>query len=380
MNNANKFSKLLINFGPLKKGGGQNVALNFLQELERYQALDFEPYFIACNGSILHQKLNSSKWSNNILTVSRNPYFRIIQELTLARLFLKRNNIKNVYSYFGFAFFGPGVNQVIGSADSNLYFPEINFWSNEKLHEKLIRSLVDKYRIWGLKRAAAVIYENKEMYVRAETLFGIKKKALILPSIDTPTDNKNLQIEYQENTFKVLLLCGWQRNKNILCIPELAHNLKASGYKFEFIITTAPDKSSCSKDFFNLVDMWQVQDMINCIGQVEKSQLKDLYMLVDSVLLLSLLESFSNNIIEAWFYKKPLIVADEAWSRAICSDAAFYVQRDSIKNISEAITQIHLNSSIQENLILAGREELQKFPSINERFCNEINFLKESLS
>ena len=371
--------KLLINFGPIKKGGGQNVALNFLQELERYPEIEFELYFIACSDSIIYKKLKSSIWSKRILPVSKNPFKRIIQEITIARKFLKKNNIRNVYSYFGFAFFGPGINQVIGSADSNLYFPNIDFWTNETRVEKFKRFLVDKYRIWGLKNATGVIYENKEMYKRGKLLFGIKRRALILPSIDRPKKIKDIDIYSKKDSFKILLLCGWQRNKNILLIPALANELNKCTYNFEFIISTKPDDSSCSREFFQKVKKYNVGEMINCIGQVDKSQLPNLYNSIDCVLLLSLLESFSNNIIESWFYKRPLIIADEPWSRAICSDGALYVNRSDVSEISKTLIKMIENDSIERNLIRNGMFELQKYPTIKQRFNQEIIFLKESL-
>lgn len=380
MNIKKEKINLLINFGPLKQGGGQNVALNFIQELQRCSHIEFELYFIACSDTAILNKLKSSIWRDRILTVSRNPVTRIIQEITVARIFLKKNNIKNVYSYFGYAYFGPGINQVIGSADSNLYFPNIDFWANEKKIEKFKRFLIDKYRIWGLKSSTAVIYENKEMFERAESIYNIKKKALILPSIVQPKTTKKLEIKSQEGSFKILLLCGWQRNKNILLIPALASKLKKYNHMFEFVITVRADDSSCSKEFFQLVDSFGVRDMINCIGQVDKSQLPDLYNSVNCVLLLSLLESFSNNIIESWFYKKPLIIADEPWSRAICSNAAFYVERDNINTISQLIVQMIENKSIVSNLIKNGTLELKNYPTIKQRFNQEIIFLKESLS
>ena len=372
-----KNTRLLINFGPLKEGVGQNVALNFFQELERLDDPGFDPYFIVCKNTELHLRIKSSRWKNKMVVVSRNPYIRIWQELSSVRFFLKNNKIKTIYSYFGFGLFGVNVRQVIGSADSNLYFPEIDFWENEKIFEKAIRWLVDKYRIFGLKFAAGVIFENKAMYERAEQLFGIKKKVLILPSIDTPRINEEVQIKSHNNKPKVLLLCGWQRNKNILLIPKVAHKLRSLGVEVEFILTVDRDDSSCSREFFSLVERWDVADLINCIGQVKKSQLANLYKIADLVLLLSLLESFSNNIIESWLYDRPLVVADELWSRALCADAAYYVQRDKVDKIAEAIINIFTQQPVKELLIRNGKRELSKYPSISERFSQEILFIRE---
>jgi glycosyltransferase involved in cell wall biosynthesis len=368
--------KLLINLGPLKKGGGQNVALNFLQALERQGKLEFRPFFAVCESSLIYEMLIKSRWKNNIIIVSRNPVIRILQELTIVKAYLKCNEIGLVYTYFGFGLFGRRVIQIIGSADSNLYFPEVDFWQHERPLEKAKRFLVDKYRVYGLKIASGVIYENKAMYDRADNLFGVKAKRLILPSIEESPEMRPLGVAFDHESIKILLLCGWQRNKNILLIPELAHSIRTKGKKVQFIITVEADNSSCAIEFFELIKKWQVTDLISCIGPVSKSQLPELYGSVDQVMLLSLLESFSNNIIEAWYYDRPLIISDELWAKAICSNGASYVPRNEVDVIAERVIQLATNPKTLEYLKLNGNKEFLKYPDIDERLKQELEFIE----
>ena len=373
--NTNKHN-LLINFGPLKKGGGQNVALNFIQALQRKKNVKFDLYFVVCESSLLLDTLKNSEWKNRLHIVSSNPIKRIIQELTTLKTFIKRNDINLVYTYFGFGLFGRNVPQIIGSADSNLYFPEIDFWYSERPLEKVKRFLIDKYRIYGLRLSSGVIFENKAMYERADSLFKIKSKCLILPSITEPEVKQGVDIQLNEEAVKILMLCGWQRNKNILLIPELAHKLNEMGVNVEFVITVEKDQSSCSQEFFELVDKWNVKSSINCIGPVPKSQLPDLYNKVDQVILLSLLESFSNNIIESWFFKRPLIISDELWARSICGDAAYYVPRNDVKSIALTIMNLSECKHTVSNIVVKGTAALAQFPDINERLEQELSYLE----
>jgi glycosyltransferase involved in cell wall biosynthesis len=371
---SNKY-KLLFNFGPLKKGGGQNVALNFLQAIEESKNLNFIPYFVACESSLIYSKLLKTKWKDSLVVVSANPVKRMLQEFFQVTYYIRKNKIELVYTYFGFGLFGSKIKQVIGSADSNLYFPEVDFWKHETSLEKLKRFVVDKYRIFGLKIAAGVVFENIAMFERSEKLFGIKTKRLILPSIVGPVDAHPVDIIFNQDSVKILLLCGWQRNKNILLIPELAYTFKLKGLNVQFIITAKQDNTNCSQEFFQLVKKWQVEDFINCIGQVNKSQLPDLYEKVDQVLLLSLLESFSNNIIEAWYFSRPLIIADELWSRAICNDAASYVPRNDVHAISDQIMLLAHDSQLVLDLTSRGKSALSQYPNIQERLKQELEFL-----
>ncbi len=369
--------KLLVNFGPLKIGGGHNVALNFILELKRNTRKDFEFYFVVCEGSGIKSVLEESQWSDNLIVVSRNPLKRIFEELTSVSSFVSKNKISAVFTYFGFAIFSRHVKQIIGSADSNLYFPEIKFWNEDKIFNKIKRKLIDHYRIFGIKSAAGVIYENKSMFDRSTKLFGVRAKKLIYPSINVASTTRELNLDKNKSEVRLLFLCSWQRNKNIMLVPAILREFLNRGVNSIAIISTNPDGSALSRDFLSEAARLDVISNIRFVGGVDKDQLADLYDKIDLVFLLSKLESFSNNIIEAWFYKKPLIVSDEEWSRSICYDAACYVDRNQPELIVDKSIQYVLDENLSNRLIGKGTDMLKVFPSINTRFEQELDFIKE---
>ncbi len=371
-------NKFLINMGPLKKGGGQNVGLNFIYSLSDFVLPNLDLFFVVASGSKIHDVLSNSDFSNNLIVVSSNPFVRLFDEMTKVRSFIKKNNIDLTYTYFGFALIGLDHKQVTGSADSNLYFPEIDFWQGEGFFKRILRYCIDKYRIFGLKNSYAVVYENIEMYNRASQLFGIQNKALILPSINFSADNFSFDFKLNQNRKKILILCGWQRNKNILLVPALAHQLNVvMNFSCEFVISVDVDDSSVCKEFMHEVSNYGVSDFINLIGAVSKEKIPSLYNQIDFVLLLSKLESFSNNIIESWFYKRPLLISNESWAKSICSDAAFYVERDDILNISDSFILLANDIGLVNELVSNGLVKLDEYPSILQRTSQELEYLIE---
>ena len=80
----------------------------------------------------------------------------------------------------------------------------------------------------------------------------------------------------------------------------------------------------------------KVDELILLIGKIEKKNLPSLFDQIDFVFLLSILESFSNNIIESWTYKRPLIISDEHWARTICEGAALYVNNNNNNHCLES--------------------------------------------
>ena len=370
--------RILINFSTLKTGGGQNVGLNFLQCLDNLEFKDCFFHFVVVKDSELEKvlkKQNKYKYS----LMPRNPVLRILKEVLYGYLLVRKNKIDIIYTYFGVGLYPKYVPQVSGAADSNIFFPEINFWSEYSGLQKVFRRIVDFYRIHGMKKMTAVIFENKIMEERAKVLFNIQKTKLILPSINVSKSESTFSIA--EKTLKKkntgLFFCGWQRNKNITIIPLLAKKLKDVNFDFHFLLTAEEDNSNDHKNFIKLLKENKVEDRVSIIGRVAKSDIPALFEKTDIVFLLSKLESFSNNIIEAWHFKRPLVITDAFWSRGICGDGAVYVNRDDsdeiVKEVIELVTKVDYRNRIVSN----GNKMLATYPTIEERTISEINFLKE---
>ncbi|MDT0593668.1 glycosyltransferase [Glaciecola petra] len=367
--------KILINLATLKKGGGQNVGLNFVQSFLRVAPSDVDAYFVVARGTEIERFVIQS--GLKILgTVPQNPLLRMVAEILKLNAKVKRLKIDVIYSCFGLGLYTNNIPQISGSADSNLYFPEIDFWQHYRGLGRLKKYIVDQYRIYGLKKSHAVVFENEAMKQRAGRLFGLTETKYIKPSVNFDYENEEFLLKSNKDTSKGLFLCGWQLNKNIMLIPEIANILQRRGVRFQFIFTANDDQSLECKKFKNLLTKFGVEDNVKIVGQLSKKYLASIYQQIDFVFLLSKLESFSNNIIEAWYFGKPLIVADEKWSRSICDEAAVYVDRDNPVVIADAIEKLLLEPQLSESIKLRGLSKLKQYPSIDERTLQEIEYAK----
>ncbi|MEP7377724.1 MAG: glycosyltransferase [Chitinophagaceae bacterium] len=322
-------------------------------------------------------KYLKAKGKYPVVYMPQNPVHRILSEFLNGKKIIKTLGIDIIYSYFGTARFPKAVPQVSGSAESNLYFPELDFWQEYSGIKKLLRRINDRYRIWGLKRVKAVIFENEIMQKRCEQIYRISNTVWIKPSFTKSHVNLPYQIPLaaKSSKFRGLFFCGWQRNKNFMIIPRLAAAFKKASINFHFILTAPPDNSDEHRNFLRLIEKYDAADSISIVGPVKKSEIPSLYEQVDFVFLLSKLESFSNNIIEAWHFKRLLIIADEPWSRSICGDSAVYVSRDDAENIVSGIMTVIKNDAKKIDIIRRGTAILQQYPSIEERTEQEIAYL-----
>ena len=372
---------LLINFSTLKVGGGQNVAMNFLSKIFEVFLDDVNLFFIVAKNSEPHKYLKEINYKNFIV-VSNNPIKRIFFENFESKEILKLWNIDIIYTYFGYGLFPKNYIQVSGVAVSNVFFPEINFWDYYPFHKKFVKKLIDKYRIYGIKKANALIFENKTMENRCKQFKWNYHTTFIKPSIINYKNSKyenSIQWDFIKSDIpKGLFLCGWHLNKNVLIIPKIAKILKNKNIKYKFIITAGNKKGNFIYERFKqLISEYHVNDYIEIIEPVKKSQLKFLYENIQHVFLLSKLESFSNNIIEAWFFEKPLIITDALWSKDICNNAALFVDRDKEESITSGIIKLINDSNFTKSLINEGKKELSTYPTIEQKILLEINFIKE---
>lgn len=365
---------LLLNFSTLKKGGGLNVSMNFLYAHKNVEC-PFNIYFMVAEGSPQYSYLKSIGCSN-VLVAPSQPVARILWEAFSAPKWLRANKIDLVYSYFGYAFFPKRFRQVTGSADSNLYFPEVDFWEGHKGIQRLKKSIIDFYRLFCVKRAVGVVFENAAMLDRAKKLFGLEKVVFIKPSIKLLAEgNSDCNFQFGEGVV-ALFLCDWHTNKNVKIIPDLLLEAKKANFDLKIVMSAKFDDSPISIEVKHRLIELGLMERFFALGAVPKENLSTLYSAVDAVMLLSKLESFSNNIIEAWSYQKPLVVADEEWSKAICGNAAFYVPRNNAKVIVDCLRDLRDNRELVPNYIIAAQNELNSYPTIEERIKLEYEFLQ----
>lgn len=371
--------RVLINFATLKGGGGQTVALNFVTAASEFAWREPVCYYLVARNSEVHKFLRRTK-STRYLVAPRNPILRVAFEMLIGPCLLYWLRIDIVYSYFGHALFPRYWPQVTGSADSNLYFPEIDFWAEYRGLQRFRKYVVDTYRRFGVKRADGVVFENAAMEARGRELLRLRSTKLIKPSIHFPRAETCDRILLSGSGPKrALCLSGWQLHKNIMRIPELAAEIKRRGRALTFIITAPQDHSNEHRRFCDLVDAHNVNDMIVFTGSVAKGDLPKLYEQVHLVLLLSKLESFSNTIIEAWYFQRPLVISDALWARGICGEAALFVDRESIVEVADGVCRLLDSPGTVEEIVSSGRRMLENYPTIDERIRQEMSYVREVL-
>ena len=374
---------ILLNLIPVRSGGGMQVATNFVRTVVDHDNFGHQWRFLVALGSEVEQLVTTIA-PDHFKSVSGSFGKRFYREFFEVPRWIEEWNIDLVFS------FGPGllrtpVCSVTRSTYGNLYFPEIDFWSNWSLPRRTFYRFKDKFRLASTLRADALVFENQAMRQRSISLFGYTEDntLFIKPSVSDFSIYENTPVpeRYQSiKDFSVLLLTGWHKNKNIDLVPDILAALRDSDaeifHKTTFVITVDATHPY-SRQLMDRAERLGVADRINLFGRVPVNEIPHIYGMVDAVMLLSRLECFSSNIVESWHFRRPLLISDEEWSRSICGDrSVVFVPLDNVAEIAARLGVIISDRAARAGLVENGTRELATYNAPYDKVAKQVTFLE----
>jgi len=364
---------IILNFIPLKQGGGVQVGLDFLSQAKLY-GKEHNWYVVATEGT----PFVAYEYSDNVhlaKVMPRNLKARLLFEYFGCKALIKETNAPIIYTQFGPIWPGANVVNVAGCAYSNLMYPEIDFWGKLPFLSQIKRKIIDYFRTQRMLAADYIIYETQDLADRAKRIFNLPSSRVFFvrptaSSLVNRTGNTNSKIRSIPEGFRVLLLSHYRVHKNIEILSNVAQILKTK-FQIEnviFVLTLAEDIKS-----LNIIDKARelgVSKNIFNIGPVDYDACGSLYEACDAVILPSLLESFSNTIAEAWVMKKPIFISDLDWAKSICGNAAIYINYDDADDTASKIADLMNNTNEIERVVKNGIQVLSQYSGSKSRFLS----------
>lgn len=359
------------------------MGINLLAELDHQNGYGHEWIGMATQGSQVAEALRRSPVCQPIAYTNSAFRQRMVFEHREVTRIIQRVRPDIVFSQFGTGFPNVPVPAVVGSAYSNLYYPEIDFWGNWPAHRRTLYRFRDRFRLSRTLAADGWIFETDQIAERAKSLFGLAadRVTVVRPSAShaVQPDRRHpvtaARCRALPTGYRILLLTGWHKNKSLDLLPEVAKHLRALSQRVTFVITV-PEEHPYSRNLMEIARRLGVDDYFHFFGSVEPDGCVELYRRSDAVLLLSLLESFSNNIIEAWTMKCPLVITDSDWSRGICGPAAMYVDRTDAASVAKALSTLRHDRTLVKRIVQAGHEMRDLYPDSASKLRETVMFLE----
>jgi glycosyltransferase involved in cell wall biosynthesis len=374
----------VLNFLPLKSGGGVQVGLDFIAQAKRL-AQDRQWYLVASAGTPLAQ-VRETENMRMLKIVPPGVRARLWFEFNGCRPLVKALKPAAIYTQFGPQWPGAtGAASVVGCAYSNLCYPEVDFWRRLPAAQRTFRELVDVGRRRRLQQADAVIFETEDLAERGVRHLQLDRRRVhvVRPSVSSLVTGEGHHADTAERAlqipggFRVLLLSVYNPNKNFELLPRIAHALcKHAGDRDTIFVLTLPHEAPQLRAILRLATQLQVENRLYNFGPVPHAGCADLYRACDAVILPSQLESFSNSIAESWTMGKPLLISDLPWARSLCGRGAIYFRYDDPLEAAARITELRADMAYRESAVQAGYLQLASYPSSERRFLQYLEILE----
>jgi glycosyltransferase involved in cell wall biosynthesis len=367
---------IFFNFVPIQAGGGVQNALSFLHSLSE-TGLWENRYIIVCiRGGFIHEFCVKKRLRHR--TIPAGALSRVWYEFYYGWCLAKKFNATLVFSLFGGApIVSPGLYKISGFAYSNIIQREVPFWNFLPPKKRMVKRVTDKLRLYLATKSAEIIVETGYLAERAKkTVFrdSVVHVVNMSPSsyfLECLAGSSPLPVAYSAkfsaDSIKILYLSGPHPNKRIHLLAEVLALLGGRARKYQ-LVTTLPADSA----YFQLVlDHFQqagASDMLVNIGPVSPENVASILKAVDGVINVALLESFSNNWVEAWAARKPLIVTKAEWARSSCGDAAAYIDPNDAQSAADAIVEVFELDKHKSDLLVEGVKKLESLPSPAKKF------------
>lgn len=375
---------IILNFVPLKSGGGLQIGLDFINQAKQH-GIRHQWFLVGTQGTPI---ANSTETPNFhlIYTVPNSILARLWFEYAGCRRLIKKVDADVVYTQFGPHWPGSHVPNIVGCAYSNLFYPEIDFWAKASFPARLFRKAVDLGRLRRLRHADHVIFETKDLADRAIQVKAFPRQRIswVKPSVSslvTPSCEHKATRERCTGLptgYRVLLLSTHNPNKNIDLVPHILRSLEETHRVTDVLfILTLPLPHRKTEQIFRKARRLGVGDRIINIGPVPQEACVELYRSCDAVILASQLESFSNTIAEAWTMQKPLLVSDMDWARSLCGSGAVYFAYNDPDAAAHAIYRLKEDLSFRNDVVSKGRAVLETYPRPDQRFREYLTLIEQ---
>jgi glycosyltransferase involved in cell wall biosynthesis len=364
---------IILNFLTIGAGGGLQNSLSLLEGLAQDRIEKKSCLAIVKESSQVQD--TCIKYSIPHIPVPASLSGRLLAELTYPRKFLKGQTC--------FTLFGPPMLRstgylmnIVGCAYSNLLYPDLNFWAHLKGKARLKAELVDLYRRRGMTLADYWIFETDTLAQRAIQHCGVSKdrvgvvrmavSRLVVPS-KIMEHRKQDYLTQLSKGFPFLFLCSDNPNKRLHLLPFIAQEMIKMGVGNFCFVTTLDETSKYARELLSSFDSYGISSYLVNIGTVRPDDVASLIDSCGAMCTFSLLESFSNNFVEAWSMQKPLLVTAADWAEDSCGEAALYVKPENPQECASHMARIVRDAKLRQQLVREGSQQLSRYPTPEEK-------------
>jgi glycosyltransferase involved in cell wall biosynthesis len=360
--------KILIDCSNLNAGGGIQVGLSFINDLNKLDNESINNYLIVLSPNI-SRAINLTEFKKNIqfIVIPDKNHKNIIRRSLFLRKLEKSEIFDSVFCVFGPSYYKSISKKTVGYAQAQFIYKDSPYFKTNNLKIKFKNFVYSKIKIYLFKKFSdQLIFETNDARNKFLELYKFRKENTFVVNntlneiFHYPEKWKKANIDKSEGLKNILVLSANYKHKNLQIIPEVIDALLThyNFNNFTFYLTINEKELNIKKHHKN---------HIKFIGKINVNQLPDLYQKMDMLFLPTLLEVFSVTYLEAMYMKIPIITTDLSFSKYICDNAAIYFSPTSPNSAADKIITLINQPEIKNELILNGQTNLNRFGNSLDR-------------
>ena len=244
-------------------------------------------------------------------------------------------------------------NQVVLVHQPNLIYPRVNPLSGKSLKFSFLRSMFKS----NLKYATRIIVQTDVM--KNELLLSYPELVEKIEVVSQPIpswfnySNNTKQVKKPNQTLKLFYPAAGYNHKNHLFLKDFNDYLIQNRIEFPnievWLTLTAEEFVPFEKLSF-----------VKNLGRLDHDQVMNAYKRCDSLLFLSLAESYGLPLIESLSISLPILTIDLPYARWMCENSVYYFRPNSFNSFLEKLDELNqdLCNSVNPNY----KDALYKFP------------------
>ena len=354
---------ILLNFSNISKGGGLQVAHSFINFFSEKQDLITTSIVVSHELSKQLDKNVLAKFENIIVFDNK---FKLLNVFSGRHFFFDNlvliHRVSVVFTLFGPSYWRPNCFHICGFAKPHYIYTESPFFNTLRITDK-IKLQVKKYLQMKsfLRDVDSFHCETLEVKKRLIKFYGVRKPIHVIPNSVNQIFHlsKINRFNSDDRKFTIVTVSADYPHKNLKIITRIAKVLEP--YEdIEFIVTTL------GKNHYK---------NINYIGNVNISDLPQLYAKSSVLLLPTLLECFTATYLEAMISEIPIITTDLAFAKDLCGNAAIYCDALNPDDFAKNILSLYRSRDKAQKLIDNGKLIIKTHPSSYDRMIQYQNII-----
>ncbi len=358
---------LVINTSNLKKGGGIQVALSFIQECIYFYENEYHVFISPNISSQIEQKDYPENFHFYPILNTPASILHGIKAIHQLKKLEKEIKPDCIFTVFGPSYWTPKSPHLLGFAKGKFLYTGTPFFKKTGVLSKARFYLTRKAHRFFFKKNSDFFYvESEDSKQRLSSFLNVSRNKISAisntynPVFNQPLYEDNLLPPKTKNEFRLVTISSYYKHKNLEIIKDvipLLQQIKKT--HFTFILTI-------EQSLFEKIFKGFERNLIN-LGPIPIRWCPKVYHESDALFLPTLVEIFTASYPEAMKMNKPILTSDLPFAHEICGEAAEFFDPLNPEDVASKIINLSNNPERQRLLIRKGEEQLLQFETSESR-------------